>query len=80
MLWEMIRFQWRARAGQAIDLSILRRVFGPGSPWCPQQLVCRRILIQLLRKSKRTLRPKGMGACKLVKNEAMLDRWLVTIR
>jgi len=30
------------------------------------------LLIQLLRKSKRALRPKGMGACKLVKNEVML--------
>ena len=38
------------------------------------------ILIQLLRKSKRALRPKGMGACRLVKNEVMLGRLPVTVR
>lgn len=38
------------------------------------------VLIQLLRRSNRILRPKGMGACKLVKNEAMLGRLPLTVR
>jgi len=52
----------------------------PGSPGCPQQLLRLCILIQLLCKSSRTLRPKGMGAWRLVKKEVMLGRWLVTAR
>lgn len=37
-------------------------------------------MIQSLRKSKRTLCPQGMGACRLVKNEAMLGRLAVIFR
>jgi len=68
--------------GRAYDAraTLHRSVFGPGSPLCLQQLLRFRILIQLLRTSKQTLRSKAMGACKLVKNEVMLGRLPVTVR
>jgi len=40
----------------------------PGSPGCPQQRCLLIILIQLLRKARRSFLWKGIGADQLVKN------------